>query len=298
MTWRRTPSATLRDGEPCDDTGLFVTADRRKHRGKVSFGTYGVMLSRMLGQNPKLVAKAAARYRRLYEQHGLMGPVALLRSAIEALATGRRVGLGADAHTNASLSVGGAYRLHFNNGTFPVHFDSLHAKSLAQSSCAGQRDNIHWVSSFRGKEAERFTDLVRFKHQLAALICLQRSDRAGAEVTVFKVHMDAVLKSCDLPLSLTQHNVNFEAIDAEYMHNTLHHRPDQKSYAFNAMLMRRLRKEVGLDGRSMPLVLQPGDLYLFSANHVHMVHPTIGDRKRLSIGAFIGYSDDELRIWS
>ena len=37
---------------------------------------------------------------------------------------------------------------------------------------------------------------------------------------------------------------------------------------------------------------------IFNANRLHVVHPTAGERRRLSFGSFVGVSDEEVRIWS
>jgi hypothetical protein len=44
--------------------------------------------------------------------------------------------------------------------------------------------------------------------------------------------------------------------------------------------------------------VRPGDVYVFNANYLHVVHPIGGRRVRLSLGTFVGYSQTELRIWS
>lgn len=275
-------------------TGLFVTSAVKKNRPAAQFGAYGVMLSRILGTNsPTAVAKLAAKYQRLYEEHGIMEPLRTLRTGLEALGAGRRVGAGIDRKTNMSLSPGGAFRMHYNNGSFGVHFDSLHSRSFVnRSHCRGTgMKSYYWGTTYRGRVAERFEDLFRFDHQLAALVTLQRSERDDAEMSVANIHKDRILQTC-IPYHVTQHNVILDPLDPQTSPAM------RKKNGWSNAQIRRWRDEVELEHRTQPLNLHAGDLYIFNANNLHIVHPTIGDAKRLSFGAFVGFADDEIRIWS
>ena len=68
------------------EIGLFIE-EYRKHRAwrkrkevpAGNFRTFGVMLSRLMGHHsPEFVARQAIKYRSLFDQHGLMSPVATL----------------------------------------------------------------------------------------------------------------------------------------------------------------------------------------------------------------------------
>ena len=280
--------------------GLFERpGDRKKMaRGLLNFGGFGVMLSRTISAKPSKITEDAARYRRLFEQHQLMQPVDTLRRNLEAIAAGRRVGVGLDQTTNASLSVGGAYRMHFNNVSFPVHFDSLHSREILTNSCNRKKNRFYWASVSRGRQAENFPDLYRFPQQFAALITLQRAERAGAEVSVMNLHARDVAKACNVPLFLTQHNVVLEACEATNFFKHEFNAHWHNKYRFDVSDMRRWRNQLRMDALARPLHLLPGDMYIFDANRVHTVHRVWGKLKRLSLGAFVGFSPDEVRIWS
>lgn len=283
-----------------NELGLFERPGDRKKlaANKLQFGAYGVMMSRNMGLKPPQVAEQAARFRRQFEQHNLMHPIATLRRTLEALSVGRRVGVGVDRATNASLSVGGAYRMHFNNVTFPLHFDSLHAKEMITNGGCRAGRKYHWASTARGRQTEAFSDLHRFPQQFAALISLQRSEREGAEVSVFNLHKDDISHACSVPLFITQHNVVLEAIEATNFHVHEHNKGWHAKYGYNVRDMKRWREQLRIDQRARPLHLNPGDLYIFDANRVHTVHRVFGDLKRLSLGSFVGFNQHELRIWS
>ena len=110
---------------------------------------------------------------------------------------------------------------------------------------------------------------------LAALVLLQRSERAAPGMSVINVHKDELLRDCDVPVAVTPHNTA----------------PD-----FEKRGMARWREKVA--AATLPLPLAEGDLYIFNANRLHVVHPTAGERRRLSFGSFVGVSDEEVRIWS
>ena len=293
-------SSRLMRGEQWKDPenlGVFEAPGAKKRGKKLAFGGYGVMLSRNVASRPARIAQEAAKFRRLFEQHNLMQPVDTLRRTLEALSVGRKVGLGVDASTNASLSVGGAYRMHYNNGSFPLHFDSLHARELIRSSC-GQQHQYLWSTATRGRQMESFTDLYRFPQQFAALITLQRSERAGAELSVYKLHARDIAAACNVPVDLTQHNVILESVDCPRDPSDPRWAEWHQRHRYSQRDMRRWREQLRIDALGRPLYLQPGDLYIFDANRVHTVHRVWGNSRRLSIGSFVGYAPDELRIWS
>ena len=277
-------------------TGLFVTSAIKKNRPAPQFGAYGVMLSRILGAStPTSVASLATKYMRSYEELGLMEPLRIVRAYLETLGLGRKVGPGRDLKTNGTLSPGGAFRMHYNNGSFGLHFDSLRSKSFsARSHCrakGGGAKPFYWGTTYRGRAAERFEDLYRFEHQLAALVTLQRSEREGAEMSVLNVHKDKIEETC-IPCQVTQHNVALGSVDLTTTMSERH------KHEWKDTDMLKWRKQLQIEQSTRPLNLQVGDLYIFNANHLHVVHPTIGGSKRLSFGAFVGFKDDEIRIWS
>ena len=253
--------------------GLFTVTASKPGRPPPQFGAFGVMLSRNIGQKPSKVARMAADYSRLYAQRGLGAPARLINATLGELAAGRAVGVARDVATNGTLTAGGCFRMHFNNGSFGQHFDSLRSADFA-SACGGRRP-IRWASSSRGRHAQRFADLYRFGDMLAALVLLQRSERAAPGMSVINVHKDELLRDCDVPVAVTPHNTA----------------PD-----FERRGMARWREKVA--AATLPLPLAEGDLYIFNANRLHVVHPTAGERRRLSFGSFVGVSDEEVRIWS
>ena len=280
--------------------GLFTAnktakaSKKHKSRGPPGFGAFGAMISRYIGKGPAFLAERAREYRNLFEQHELMSPVAALHHNMRALSAGRSVGLGRDLASNRSLSVGGAYRMHYNNMTWGLHFDSLHSKELLANKTACRSRDTKISSAYRGRQAQAFTDLYRFEHQFAALITLQRSDRAAPEMSVVNVHRDEIAHACNIPLVGTLHNTYLSAVDLALA--TTENVKDSKRWGLSQM--RRWRSQLGIDERSRPLDLQPGDMYIFDANRLHVVHPTVGSSKRISLGAFVGFSEDEMRIWS
>ena len=278
--------------------GLFERESGNKKGKQANFGAFGVMLSRLMGLSASQVADRAVYFRRKFEENNLMHPVNTLHRTLEAISAGRKVGVGVHRANNASLSVGGAYRMHFNNVTFPVHFDSLHAKELIRYGCDKKRRKFHWGSASRGRQAEKFEDLHRFPQQLAALITLQRSERPGAEVSVFNLHMKDIAAACEMPIWVTQHNIQLLAAEATNMFVHEHNKQWHQTYGYRVDDMMRWRDQLKIDQRGRPLHLEPGDLYIFDANRVHTVHQVHGGLKRLSLGAFVGFNEDELRIWS
>ena len=58
----------------------------------------------------------------------------------------------------------------------------------------------------------------------------------------------------------------------------------------------RNTKRLG-DWRRLDLAVEEGDVYVFNSNFVHEVHSVHGPSKRVTLGAFVGYSEQELRVW-
>ena len=50
--------------------------------------------------------------------------------------------------------------------------------------------------------------------------------------------------------------------------------------------------------RESQLHIEAGDVYVINVNRLHMVHPILGTKSRVSLGTFLGYSETEVRIWS
>jgi NAD(P)-dependent dehydrogenase (short-subunit alcohol dehydrogenase family) len=269
------------------------------------FASLGAALSGHLGKGrrPKALADDAARHASIFAAHGLTRPIEALHDALRQLGNGRAVGVGVDLASNRSFP-GGIYRMNFNNNSFPLHLDSLRSHEFAESSArqacdhrrytpraqavapqaaeggaqssppssppSSPRTSLRWFRRGRG-QAQWFADLYRFETQFSALLLLQRSDVQGAELSAYRYDRASLLANCDVAVQPTAHNVHvLEPAAALAAH----------------------------DWPESELDVRAGDVYVFNANHLHVVHPIGGRRVRLSLGTFVGYSKGELRIWS
>ncbi len=117
------------------------------------------------------------------------------------------------------------------------------------------------------KYREQRTDyaVYRFEHQFAGVLCLQNADERGTGT-------QAILHRC-LWSEHIQPHIAEETFD---------------KYA----------AENGVENYQVDL--EQGDLYFFNTRCIHEVPPVAGNRARIVLAVFIGYSadDDEVFVWS
>lgn len=154
---------------------------------------------------------------------------------------------------------------------FPDHFDSIRHSSrfFSERKCNERMPRVPQHS-----DPERyFPDLYRFDVQFSALLMLQMPEHVTQGVTIFDVHWRDLLHDCTFTATPTKHNVHLRGVDARTYLNG-----------------KRVRRQ--------SLHLQPGDVYIFNSNHVHVVEPVLGATHRLSLGTFVGFGATDMRVWS
>ena len=108
-------------------------------------------------------------------------------------------------------------------------------------------------------------DVTRFDHQFAGVICIQNADDRGPAP-------QAILHQCVWTPEVSPYIVEerFPEYVAEH------------------------------DVKNCSVELEEGDLYFFNTRCIHEVPPVPGDRPRVVLAVFIGYSDDddEIFVWS
>ena len=119
--------------------------------------------------------------------------------------------------------------------------------------------------SVRLREKRMGYEVYRFEHQFASILCLQGPDpdpEAG----------ECLIHRCPWTAEIQPH------IEAQTFH----------AYAA-AHAIPHIRIE-----------LQPGDFYVFNTRHIHEVPELRGDRWRIVLATFMGYSPDEpeVHVWS
>ena len=114
-------------------------------------------------------------------------------------------------------------------------------------------------------------DALRFRYQFSALLMLQQPEGGAADVTLYDSHWEDLLDDCEL--SGISHTVGVHVQGYESSR-------------------RRAR------ARHFNLSLQPGDLYIFNSNRLHVVPPVGIGRERIVLGSFLGYSSTELRSFA
>ena len=196
----------------------------------------------------------------------------------------RRVGYGKDAASNATLSPG-IFRAHGQGNEFPPHFDTLHSHRWSQRACerpaaalpaAAARSPAQQRRPLRlhQEHLSRFPDLLRFDEQFSALLVLQRpEDGSDFDVTLHDADWTSLLSDCAL-----------EGV------------PHAIGVNLGASWSKR-QPEAAAKARVARVRLAAGDFYVFNSNRVHEVDRVQG-RARITLGTFVGYSPDDVRIWA
>ena len=267
--------------------GNTIPQSRWKARG-TSLHTLGADLHYSLKHQANFPTAAehaayAQGYTQLVESLGLGAAVRALHGGLRDISAGRRVGTAVDPRTNTSYSHG-VFRMHHPGNTFPLHVDSLWAAGWNARTCGTgglyQRNATRRILA-RATEGNRIADLaadpLRFRYQFSALLLLQpprpttTSAGPAPDVTLFDPHIEDIVKDCEL--SGLSHSVG------------VHVKGFDKSRRFNTARMHNLS-------------LEAGDLYVFNSNRLHAVPPVLGQRDRIALGTFLGYSSKELLVWA
>lgn len=246
---------------------------RKKPGAAVTYADLGANLAGHLdkGKSPAQYIRSVTRAMNTFARHGLLDPIAALHRALSSLASGRKVAVGVDVATNKSFSPG-IFRQSMNGGSFTLHLDSLHADRFTARACGAQGRRAE-MPPVLGPSAHEFQDLYRFKRQLAALLLLRRSENPGPELSAYDYPVDKLLGNCEVDIRPTAHNV----------------------HVANTSRIEEVRR---LLTRESQLHIEAGDVYVINVNRLHMVHPILGTKSRVSLGTFLGCSESEVRIWS
>jgi hypothetical protein len=219
----------------------------------------------------------AKHYAGLVDDFGLAPAVQALHTGLHSLSAGRRVGVMTDPVTNLSYSPG-VFKVHSPGNTFPLHFDSLWSLMWNRRACGTggwRRRNATHRALSAGTNALRlasFTaDALRFRYQFSALLMLQQPEGGGPDVTLFDSHWEDLIGDCEL--SGLSHTVGVHVQGYDTSQRRRH-------------------------ARTYNLSLQPGDLYIFNSNRLHVVPPVGAGRERIVLGSFLGYSATELRSFA
>lgn len=238
-----------------------------------------LMTTRNMREYVRQVEQWQSTFRRL----GLARAVRSLHAGLAELAkaSGRAFSVGRDVRrTNASLGGGIFRRAPPGTVGFPLHFDSLrHSQRFYTERSCGKRDKKRRLpSSVLLGSAELVPDISRFDHQLSALLMLQRPDARTHDLELVDAHWGQLLHDCNVPMRPTIHNVHVNYV--------------QPGWDYLQSLKRQWR--------NLDLELQPGDVYLFNANRLHLV-PSIdpkGSQDRVTLGSFVGLDAGEVRLWA
>ena len=285
------PAIVLRGHMPPRDAAELVARLPRpgasvwRLRGS-NYSTLGVDLKShlALAAGPKDMVRATQRWGRYFLARGLSSAMDSLHAALRGLAAGRRVGYGKDAASNATLSPG-IFRAHGQGNEFPPHFDTLHSHRWSQRACerpaaalpaAAARSPAQQRRPLRlhQEHLSRFPDLLRFDEQFSALLVLQRpEDGSDFDVTLHDADWTSLLSDCAL-----------EGV------------PHAIGVNLGASWSKR-QPEAAAKARVARVRLAAGDFYVFNSNRVHEVDRVQG-RARITLGTFVGYSPDDVRIWA
>ena len=211
--------------------------------------------------------------------HGLWAPVDALYESLRAIAGDKRsVGPAVDASTNLSYSPA-AYRYSMNGGYFSPHVDSMHSLGLKERGCPDPVSK--GVDSQVITSASGYTDAYRFQTQFSALVLLQAGghhrNKTSSSLTIHRIHLDDLQQDCLMQVAPTSWNTAVTLC------------PTCKPSERNT---RRLGEWPRVD-----LAVEEGSVYVFNSNYVHEVHAVHGDSKRVTLGSFVGYSEDAMRVW-
>jgi len=304
-------------------------------RRSQNYLTLGADLHTFLGasQPPEAYASEAKRWRDEYASTRLLRPVRALHATLAELHLKRpSSALGSPtAGLSPNTSVG-IFRRQTVGNRFLPHIDTLHPRGWQQkrmSSCSssngarqtGRRATTDFTSTV-WSQGSAYPDLYRFHTQFSALLMLQGAGGGGdgsssgvsgggadggdgggggtmsgppvqdkaqdTQVQLFDAHMDELALECGL-----------------------HGRPNVVNVEFAKWRLSRQAATV----RAVNLSLGVGDFYIFASQRVHEVMPIAtpeseaygrrmldagggGGSGRLVLGAFVGYSAEDLRVWS
>jgi hypothetical protein len=242
------------------------------------FATLGPDLPNcLLNGNPQTMTQRAQWFEKLALEHNLSRPIDAFHLTIQELAAGRRVARAIDVQSSQPL-LPASFRRHKPGNKFPLHFDTLHThvwdgracgtgglleRNLSKQSLAQPRRT--------GQLARLYPDIVRFRSQLAAIVVLQTSETAAAEVAVYESHWEDLLGDCTL---------------AGASHS-------------GGVYIRGFRGSArAASARMVNITLHAGDFYIFNSNRVHEVHRILGTRDRMTMAAAAGFDARDLRIWA
>ena len=228
--------------------------------GGRGFGTIGAQLAKQLPRrtSPTAFARQGAGVVNTFREKELFAPITALLEGLRSLGAGRTVRPAMDLRTNMSFAPG-IYRYHSSNATFNIHFDFLRTASVLSSACGRRPPPVGNPAAFQ--------DMIRFDRQLSALVLLQRSSVPAPELSIYKTTMHDVAANCTLGVFPTHHNCFVGGLDT-------------------ARLV-----------RSQPII-QPGDLYIFNSQHLHVVERIDSTRRRITLGSFVSFSDKEVVVWT
>jgi hypothetical protein len=155
---------------------------------------------------------------------------------------------------------------------------------------ASRRDRPH-TDSVKLKDKRPLEDfsVARFDTQLAAILVLQEPHRlAQTGAPTGEVYHDSILYACSLQQARSRGLTSqvfqpgrglVDDVDPELLAKAV---------------------ESGAVPQPTPIDLGEGDLYFFKADSVHQVPWFEGDRARVVLGAFVGYSEAEptIEVWA
>jgi len=194
------------------------------------------------GSDPEAFFQHAAGTRELFQTlfAGLENPVDAVYRSLSALAPGKKV---VTASEPGGRGYGPAiFRIHYGDHAYAPHFDHVRLRE------------------------KRFNYAVsRYRHQFAAILCLQNDAPAGEST-------QTILHRC----LWTPEVQPFLAAGSFHSYAAEHH--------------------IGCS----PVKLNPGDLYFFNTQCIHEVPALQGKSPRIVLAGFIGYSPDdpEVSVWS
>ena len=126
-----------------------------------------------------------------------------------------------------------------------------------------------------------YPDAYRFRTQFSALVLLQAggaaANRTSSALTIHELHLNDLKADCMMQVAASGWNAAVTLCPG-------------------CPISERNMKRLG-EWRRLDLEVEEGDVYVFNSNYVHEVHAVNGPSKRVTLGAFVGYSEQELRIW-
>ena len=237
----------------------------------------------------------ADKWSKWFRFRGFGEPIHALHTAVEQLArsSGRQFSIGRDVlNTNRSFG-GGVFRRNFPGHSFALHFDSIrHSQRFYTERKCGEGADVTKPDA-RRYAPRHFPDLYRFDNQLSALLMLQRSETPASDLSLIDAHWGELLHDCEMGIKPTAHNVHIRTRAAKKNGLSswgVSHKPAQEGELSFDYKKRRWR--------TVQVDVQPGDIYLFNSNRLHVVHAATGSKSRMSLGSFLGMDARELKLWS